>query len=45
MLEFFKEPETWVAVAFVIFIGVLLYVGVHKKVVEALAIATRKFLS
>jgi F-type H+-transporting ATPase subunit b len=35
-MEFFKEPENWVAVAFVIFIGVLLYVGVHKKLIEAL---------
>jgi len=35
-MEFFHEPENWVAIAFVIFIGVLLYVGVHKKVIEAL---------
>ncbi|MBM3530476.1 MAG: ATP F0F1 synthase subunit B [Alphaproteobacteria bacterium] len=31
-----QAPETWVAAAFVIFIGVLIYVGVHKKIVEAL---------
>jgi F-type H+-transporting ATPase subunit b len=36
MLEFFKEPENWVAVAFVIFIGIMLYVGAHKKIIEAL---------
>jgi F-type H+-transporting ATPase subunit b len=36
MMEFFKEAENWVAIAFVIFIGVLIYVGVHKKIIEAL---------
>jgi F-type H+-transporting ATPase subunit b len=36
MVEFIKEPETWVAVAFVIFIGVLVYVGAHKKITDAL---------
>jgi F-type H+-transporting ATPase subunit b len=35
-MEFFHEPENWVAIAFVIFIGVLLYVGAHKKVIDAL---------
>ena len=35
-MEFFHEPENWVAVAFVIFLGVLAYVGVHKKMIEAL---------
>ena len=35
-MEFFKEPENWVAVAFVIFVGVLIYVGAHKKIVESL---------
>lgn len=30
------EPEFWVAVAFVLFIAVLIYVGAHKKVTEAL---------
>jgi F-type H+-transporting ATPase subunit b len=35
-MEFFQEPENWVAIAFVIFIGVLLYVGVHKKLIGAL---------
>ena len=30
------EAETWVAVAFVIFVGVLLYFGVHNLVTNAL---------
>jgi len=30
------EAEFWVAVAFVIFLGVLAYVGVHRKLIEAL---------
>ncbi len=36
MMELLKEPETWVAVSFVIFVGVILYVGAHKKMIEAL---------
>jgi len=36
MMHLLQEPETWVAVAFVLFIGVLVYVGAHKKVTEAL---------
>jgi F-type H+-transporting ATPase subunit b len=35
-MEMIKEPEFWVAVAFVLFIGVIIYVGAHKKVIEAL---------
>jgi F-type H+-transporting ATPase subunit b len=35
-MEFFQEPESWVAIAFVIFVGVLLYVGAHRKLIEAL---------
>jgi len=35
-MEMIKEPEFWVAVAFVLFLGVLIYVGVHKKLIEAL---------
>jgi F-type H+-transporting ATPase subunit b len=35
-LEFIYEPEFWVAVSFFIFIGVLVYLGVHKKVASAL---------
>jgi F-type H+-transporting ATPase subunit b len=36
MMELLKQPETWVAVAFVLFIGVIIYVGAHKKIIEAL---------
>src|SRR5213075_2450000 len=36
MMQFLNEPENWVAVAFVIFIGLLIYLGVHKKIIEAL---------
>jgi F-type H+-transporting ATPase subunit b len=35
-MEFIYEPEFWVAVSFFIFIGVLVYFGVHMKVVSAL---------
>jgi F-type H+-transporting ATPase subunit b len=30
------DAEFWVAASFFIFLGILLYVGVHKKVIEAL---------
>ena len=30
------EPEFWVAVAFVIFLGLMAYVGVHRKAVAVL---------
>ena len=36
MMELLNEPETWVAVAFVLFVGVIIYVGAHKKMIEAL---------
>jgi len=36
MMELLQQPETWVAVAFVLFIGVIIYVGAHKKIIEAL---------
>ena len=32
----FSEPEFWVAVAFVIFVGILIYVGVPKMVLNSL---------
>jgi F-type H+-transporting ATPase subunit b len=35
-MQFIYEPEFWVAVSFLIFIGVLVYFGVHMKVVSAL---------
>ena len=36
LLAFLSEPETWVAVAFVIFVGILIYVGVPKLLTNAL---------
>jgi len=36
LLAFLSEPETWVAVAFVIFVGILVYVGVPKMLTKAL---------
>jgi len=35
-MEFLSEPEFWVAVSFFIFVGVVIYFGVHKKVAAAL---------
>src|ERR1043166_2491832 len=35
-MEVLKDAETWVAVAFVIFIGVLIYYGIHRTAVKAL---------
>jgi F-type H+-transporting ATPase subunit b len=35
-MEFVFEPEFWVAVSFFIFLGLVLYLGVHKKVAAAL---------
>ena len=32
----FYQAETWVAVAFVVFVGMLGYLGVHKQIVAAL---------
>jgi F-type H+-transporting ATPase subunit b len=32
----FAQPEFWVAVAFAIFVGILMYVGVPKMVLDAL---------
>jgi F-type H+-transporting ATPase subunit b len=32
----FAEPELWVAVAFVIFVGILVYLGVPKMLTDAL---------
>jgi len=36
MLHILMEAETWVAVAFVIFLGILAYVGVHRTILGAL---------
>ncbi|HEY6381330.1 MAG TPA: ATP F0F1 synthase subunit B [Pseudolabrys sp.] len=35
-MELLRDPETWVAVAFVIFLGVLAYLGAHKMIMKAL---------
>ena len=35
-MEMIKEAEFWVAVAFVIFLAILIYVGVHKTVADSL---------
>jgi F-type H+-transporting ATPase subunit b len=31
-----NEPEFWVAIAFVMFVGVMVYVGAHRKMAETL---------
>src|SRR5262249_34193106 len=35
-MEFLQDPETWVAIAFVIFLGALGYLGVHKMLLKSL---------
>jgi F-type H+-transporting ATPase subunit b len=35
-MEFLLQPEFWVAVSFFLFVGVVLYLGVHKKIAAAL---------
>ena len=35
-MDFIFEPEFWVAVSFFIFVAVVLYLGVHKKIAAAL---------
>ena len=35
-MEFIFEPEFWVAVSFFLFVGLVLYLGVHKKLAFAL---------
>jgi F-type H+-transporting ATPase subunit b len=36
MIEFLKDPETWVFVAFLIFVGILLRIGVPSLLFKAL---------
>ena len=36
MIEIIKNPENWVALAFVIFLGLLLRIGAHRFVLTAL---------
>ncbi len=35
-MAFIFEPEFWVAVSFFLFLGVIFYLGVHKKIAAAL---------
>ena len=35
-MEFLRDPETWVAIAFVLFLGVMVYLGAHKMVMKSL---------
>lgn len=35
-MEIFAEAETWVAIAFVILMGLFAYLGVHRTVIKAL---------
>jgi F-type H+-transporting ATPase subunit b len=35
-MEFISEPEFWVAVSFFLFVGLVVYLGAHKKVASAL---------
>ena len=35
-MEFLFEPEFWVAVSFFLFLGIVIYLGAHKKVASAL---------
>jgi F-type H+-transporting ATPase subunit b len=35
-MSFIAEPENWVAIAFVIFVGILVYVGVFRKMAKSL---------
>ena len=35
-MQMLMEAETWVAIAFVIFLGILGYVGVHRTILNAL---------
>ena len=41
-MDMLEEPEFWVAVAFVIFVGMLIYVGAHKMLIEALDAPQRR---
>ncbi len=36
MMAALSNPETWVAIAFVIFVGLLGYLGVHRQLTKAL---------
>jgi F-type H+-transporting ATPase subunit b len=36
MLEAFHETENWVAIGFLLFLGLLGYLGVHRRLIESL---------
>jgi F-type H+-transporting ATPase subunit b len=36
MMALLQAPETWVAVAFLLFLAVLFYAGAHRKAIDAL---------
>jgi F-type H+-transporting ATPase subunit b len=36
MREILQETENWVALAFLLFIGLLIYLGVHRKIADSL---------
>jgi F-type H+-transporting ATPase subunit b len=36
MLEAMQEGENWVALAFVLFLGLLVYMGAHRRIADAL---------
>jgi F-type H+-transporting ATPase subunit b len=36
MLEVLQEGENWVALAFVLFLGLLVYMGAHRRIADAL---------
>src|SRR4029453_11511735 len=35
-MELLRDPETWLAIAFVIFLGVLAYFGAHRMIMKLL---------
>jgi F-type H+-transporting ATPase subunit b len=36
MLDALQETENWVAIAFLVFLGLLAYLGAHRKLIESL---------
>jgi F-type H+-transporting ATPase subunit b len=45
MIEAFHETETWVAVALLIFVGLLIYLEVHRKLLGALDLRSARIKS
>jgi len=44
-MQILMEAETWVAIAFVIFLGILAYVGVHRTILDTLDKRTARIKS